>query len=304
MSQTLTHLTTAQQALARATTLSEILDIKDKAGAIRSYMKAAGESLVVQNQAAELKLRAERKAGALLAEMEKPVNQHGGNTMLPLLADLGITKMQSSRWQQEAKVADDVFEKFVAKTIESGEELTQSALLKVARGPHVGNNSGDNEWYTPERYIEPYRKLVGRIDLDPASCKEANAVVKAAKFFSIDDDGLRKQWKGAVWLNPPYGSGAVEPFCVKLLNELDSGRCTSAAMLVNNATETQWFQMSLAQCNAVCFLSSRIQFWKPEGKHNSPLQGQALLYFGCQPDEFCDAYRDLGCCSRWVQETF
>lgn len=270
-------------------------------------MKAAGESLVVQNQAAELKLRAERKAGALLAEMDK--NPGGGDrstgdgvSPVPTVESLGITKKQSSRWQQEAKVADEAFEKFVNDLVQAGEELTQAALLKIARGPHVGNNSGDNEWYTPERYIEPFRNLVGRIDLDPASCKEANVVVKAVKFFSIDDDGLRKQWKGAVWLNPPYGSGSVEPFCVKLLKELDSGRCTSAALLVNNATETQWFQMSLKQCNAVCFLSSRIQFWKPGEKHKSPLQGQAVLYFGNAPERFCEAYQDLGCCSQWMQK--
>ena len=42
--------------------------------------------------------RWQRKAGEMLAEMENRGRPEKGNTMLPLLSDLGITKMQSSRW--------------------------------------------------------------------------------------------------------------------------------------------------------------------------------------------------------------
>ena len=67
----------------------------------------------VQNDVAEIVLLAERRLGDMLAEME--LSGRGGgdtrpsNTMLPgqSLADLGITKMQSSRWQAEARVPDD-----------------------------------------------------------------------------------------------------------------------------------------------------------------------------------------------------
>ena len=50
----------------------------------------------------------------MLAGMDKPVNQHdkvAGNTMLPAsLESVGVSKMQSSRWQKEAKVNEDVFD--------------------------------------------------------------------------------------------------------------------------------------------------------------------------------------------------
>ena len=85
---------------------ADVLKIRDKAAAIKVYMQSAGESLAVQNQAAEIKLRAERKAGALLAEMELTnggKNQHTrelSDTMsASSLSDLGITPKQSSRWQ-------------------------------------------------------------------------------------------------------------------------------------------------------------------------------------------------------------
>ena len=82
--------------------------------ALRIYIKAASDSLEAANSAAEIKLRAERRAGELLAGMDKPLNQHdkvAGDTMSPAtLESVGVSKKQSSRWQKEAKVDEDVFD--------------------------------------------------------------------------------------------------------------------------------------------------------------------------------------------------
>jgi len=59
----------AQTALAKANTLPEILEIRNQSETIRQYIKRIGESLELQNTAAEIKLRAERKAG-------KPLQKH------------------------------------------------------------------------------------------------------------------------------------------------------------------------------------------------------------------------------------
>lgn len=62
-------------------------------------------AIQMQNQCAEIKARAERRAGELLREMEKAKggrpteNQSHDATSL---SDIGINKSQSSRWQKLA----------------------------------------------------------------------------------------------------------------------------------------------------------------------------------------------------------
>ena len=67
---TLAQLGNAQRALAAASTLEDVLSIRDQAEALRVYAKAADESLEAANAAAEIKLNAERKAGGKLKAME------------------------------------------------------------------------------------------------------------------------------------------------------------------------------------------------------------------------------------------
>jgi hypothetical protein len=57
-----------------------------------------------------------------------------GNTQLPFLSldDIGITKMQSSRFQREAELSDEEFDSLVEEFREAGRELTQAALVRAS----------------------------------------------------------------------------------------------------------------------------------------------------------------------------
>jgi ParB family chromosome partitioning protein len=161
---------------------------------------------------------------------------------------------------------------------------------------HVSQNSGENEWYTPPQFIESARLVMGSIDTDPASSPIANAAVKANRFFTKDEDGLKQKWEGNVWMNPPYAQPLMSQFAEKLVTELDAGNIEQAIVLVNNATETQWFQTMHRRATAVCFNKARIRFLDPEGKPGAPLQGQVFLYFGANVEGFLDEFAAHGQC--------
>ncbi|MHC1767932.1 MAG: DNA N-6-adenine-methyltransferase [Verrucomicrobiia bacterium] len=161
--------------------------------------------------------------------------------------------------------------------------------------PHVTHNSGENEWYTPAEYIEAARAAMGSIDLDPASCPKANKTVKAARIYTKDDDGLTQPWAGNVWMNPPYSQSLIAQFSNKISEEFDAGRILQACVLVNNATETAWFQRMMRSASAVCFPRGRIHFIDPSGTPaGAPLQGQAVSYFGEPTKRFERVFGPLG----------
>ena len=82
---------------------------------------------------------------------------------------------------------------------------------------------GENEWYTPAKNIEVAREVLGEIDLDPASHAIAQQTVKATRFFTAADDGLKQLWHGRVLFNPPYGRGLIAPFVDKLSRNSERG---------------------------------------------------------------------------------
>jgi ParB family chromosome partitioning protein len=159
---------------------------------------------------------------------------------------------------------------------------------------HVAHNSGENEWYTPSTYIESARAVLGVIDCDPASCELANRTVQASSYYTKETDGLSKRWFGNVWMNPPYAQPLMSQFAEAVSSKFDAGEIAAAIVLVNNATETAWFQRMLQSCSAACLVKSRIKFLGPNGNPGSPLQGQAILYFGKHVLDFSSEFAQYG----------
>jgi phage N-6-adenine-methyltransferase len=175
-------------------------------------------------------------------------------------------------------------------------EQVEQAVEAVKSKPHVANNSGDNEWYTPKEYIEAARLVLGHIELDPASNPVANEVVRAATYYTAENSGLDKDWQGTLWMNPPYESGLIGQFVEKLCDSYASGAVAKAVVLVNNATETKWFQSLAEQASAICFPRGRVRFWAPGKKQATPLQGQAVLYLGDDTEAFVSQFSSFGFC--------
>lgn len=71
MSVELVKLNKARQALIEAKSLDEILKIRDTSVALEAWCQAAKLGIKMQNECAEIKIRAEIKAGEFLKQKEK-----------------------------------------------------------------------------------------------------------------------------------------------------------------------------------------------------------------------------------------
>jgi phage N-6-adenine-methyltransferase len=198
----------------------------------------------------------------------------------------GITVEQTSKWAAKLKDSGKYQSQLEAKA-------RKAAGLEESDN-HRAEGTGENEWYTPVKYIEAARKVLGVIELDPASSSVAQATVKAERFFTRKDNGLKQEWFGRVWLNPPYTQPEIWEFCKKLTDEVTAGNVTEAILLTHNYTDTAWFHYAEEVAAALCFTRGRIAFEDQNGDTCAPTQGQAFFYFGDNGDRFSEVFMEFG----------
>jgi len=306
----------AATALASARDSGEVLEARDMARVAYDAAKSAGRmarakkahdeviGAVYRAQADALLIEARAKmrladeydaaqARGEVASDGRPKTVVGGNGIPATSTDLGLRRDEIHEARQLRNMERDnpgVIENTLNELVESGQEPTKAALKHV----HVSANSGNNEWYTPPEYIAAARRVMGGIDLDPATSEIANKTVGATKIFTAQDDGLRQEWPiGRIWMNPPYAQPLIGQFSERMAQEAVRG--SEAIVLVNNATETVWFQTMANACSAICFPKSRIKFLDPDGKPSgAPLQGQAVIYFGPNVQSFIAEFSKFG----------
>ena len=149
----------------------------------------------------------------------------------------------------------------------------------------------EGDFYSPASLVDPARQAMGSIDCDPASCREANRVVRAETFFGFRENGLLQEWHGNVWLNPPYGNW--QEWVPKLLIEWGAGRVSQACVLVTSRVSTAHaFRPLVRAASAVCIPRGRHRFWGPHAKE--PDEGHLVFYLGDRVEGFAAAYEDLG----------
>jgi ParB family chromosome partitioning protein len=295
-----------------------IIDAERKAAEKRAEAEAARAKAEAERKAAdearrkaeadreEAKARAEAEAAALRAEKEaKDAEQRRA-----ALAQAEAAKAARAELERQAKEADAIAQaaekaakasEKAADTADKSAKREEKKADKAKKGEAVsGDNyrtvtTGENEWYTPAEFVDLARAVMGDIDLDPASCGEANQIVKAPVYYTEADNGLSREWSGRVWLNPPYSRDLMPAFCEKLAAHVDAGDVTAAILVSHNNTETNWFHRLASSCAAACFPSRRIRFYRGE-EVAAPVNGQVFFYFGQDADAFKREFARVG----WV----
>jgi hypothetical protein len=185
----------------------------------------------------------------------------------------------------------------VKRLVEEGwtAEETRAAVVAIRGGTTAARivASTENEWYTPAKYVEAAREVLGGIDLDPASSNQANQTVQATRFYTVDEDGLHQPWSGRVWLNPPYGRLAGA-FTGRLVLEYGAGEVGAAILLVNaHCTDTDWFQPLWDY--RLCFTDHRIDFDSAgREKNTTSTHGSVFVYLGPDNEAFQKRFSEFG----------
>jgi ParB family chromosome partitioning protein len=169
----------------------------------------------------------------------------------------------------------------------------------LLRGKNGGNDDADrtaDERYSPAWVIDAVRRVMGGIDLDPASCRQANETVRADRYYTRETDGLTKPWNGRVFLNPPFSLG-LRAWTAKLTAEIEAGRVEQAVvvaptdMLVHLAD--RWFSTLISGC--LLLPDRRIEFYDPAtGRLTGPRFGVFVSYMGHAQSRFNQEFRERG----------
>lgn len=121
----------------------------------------------------------------------------------------------------------------------------------MALNPAIFSSATD-DWATPQDFFDRLNAAF-RFTLDVCA-SESNA--KCPRFFSKEDDGLAKDWKGTVWMNPPYGRGIGD----WMRKAYESGIAGATVVcLVPARTDTRWWQNYAAK-GEVYFVPGRLKF--------------------------------------------
>lgn len=156
----------------------------------------------------------------------------------------------------------------------------------------------EGDFYTNSRIIKAATTAMGGvIDLDPASCREANAIVDANKFYGFRENGLLQPWHGNVWLNPPYGNW--EEWVPKTLAEWHGGKVEQICLIATSrVTTAQMFHPLVREADALVVMCGRFAFWGPNARQ--PDEGHTVFYFGERVAQFSDAFSLIGTSFRRV----
>lgn len=210
------------------------------------------------------------------------------------------TDWLSTNWRLTTQLEDITTNPYASEQeIARAKEIEELISRQLFRPAHLGTYGvRGNEWYTPPQYIALARTVLGDIDLDPASCEEAQLTVKAQRYFNEQQNGLCHAWYGRVWLNPPYSKVLVKKFIAKFLMEWDAGRIIEAIVLTHNFTDAVWFHDLAAIADCICFTQGRVKFDHPGGAVSKPPHGQAFFYFGPKVELFKQTFGRVGFMAR------
>jgi len=151
-------------------------------------------------------------------------------------------------------------------------------------------------WATPRWIWRPLADALGGFDLDAAAGCESTPI--ASNRFTVEDNGLAKDWYGDVWLNPPHGREHNEKWAKKAASEARRDAVDSLTVLVPNSTGAAWYQNNYDRADLETHIRGRIKFIGE--KDDAASFYNVLVTWGDVPPEYIAALHGLGAVRKIV----
>lgn len=108
-------------------------------------------------------------------------------------------------------------------------------------------------WSTPKWLFEQLNEEFN-FSTDVCASKKNT---KCKKFYDKESDGLKQDWKGSCFCNPPYGSRVIDEWMKKSYESSLQG--ATVVCLVPSATSTKWWH-NYAMRGEIRFIKGKVRF--------------------------------------------
>ncbi len=140
-----------------------------------------------------------------------------------------------------------------------GRRLSLRGVRARVWAPAVGDR---DVRYTPSSVLDPLIGIFGEIALDP--CWGENCLVRPARKFTVENDGLAHPWVGDfIFCNPPFSQAAR--WAAKCRTEYQSGRARMIATLLKCVSYGSTFH-DIGRSADIVFLPTAVAFLDGAGR--------------------------------------
>jgi len=199
---------------------------------------------------------------------------------------IGISQPTLVHLERHSRGRVDTLERALLELGAGARLVSESS--RTAFYAQAGTSSVHHGWQTPSWVLEILYAVFGMFDVDPCSSTRdrRSASVRARTYFTVDDNGLSRPWRGKVYVNPPYGRG-IGDWTTKAKLEVEVGNAQVVVGLVPARTDTIWWHRDVIGNASIACLRGRLRFGNSEQSAPFP---SALVVWGGTPAQL-DALR-------------
>lgn len=197
----------------------------------------------------------------------------------------------------ESESAGPTIEEQINRLVDGMDDFDLASIvthlrLKVGGGKKKGDT---DSWCTPKEVRDPVHAFWPEgIDLDPFS--NGHSIMDARVSWTKADDAFKKDWQvdgfEHIWLNPIYsdpGPG-MERLTDTIAEAGGEGLC-----LPKGDWSTEWWRLYVEErASAICYWRKRLSFLSEGAAQTTANFPTALVYYGVNPDRFCDHFEEYG----------